>query len=252
MSRENTDGFPPEAFEHLAALEDDHFWFRSRNRLIVWALGHYFPTAETLLEIGCGTGVVLKAVRSEVPAMRLVGADQSAVAIGIARRRVEAEYVQFDAVKIPFRAEFDVVCAFDVLEHVDDDQTVLRELAAALHPGGGLLVTVPQHKWLWSAADDYGRHRRRYTKHEIETKIRSAGFAIVRSTGWMATLLPIMALTRVRDRTPARRYDPTRELRLPSALNRSFEAVLGVERVAIQRGLTFPFGASRLVVARKS
>ena len=232
--------------------EEGHFWFRSRNRLIVWALEKYFPGAESLLEVGCGTGVVLMAIDRELPALRLVGADLSAEALGIARQRVTAEFVQFDATEIPFRAEFDVACALDVLEHVDDDQTALKELAAAVRPGGGVLVTVPQYQWLWSAADDYGRHRRRYTKDEIEGRIRSAGLTIARSTGWVFTLLPVMTLSRLRDRSAGTDYDPMREFRLPGAVNRAFEAALDLERAGIQRGLTFPFGASRLVVARKS
>lgn len=244
-------GFPEAAFQHLFALEDGHFWFQSRNRLIVWALAHYFPNVGSLLEIGCGTGVVLKAIRTEFPETQLVGADLSEDAIAIARQRVAAEFVQFDAVRVPFRDEFDVVCAFDVLEHIDDDQAALNELAAAVRTGGGVLIMVPQHKWLWSAADEYGHHRRRYTKKEIESKVRSAGLAIVRSTGWMGTLLPIMALSRFHDRRANGAYDPTRELRLSAWLNRSFEVVLDLERAGIQRGLTLPFGGSRLVVARK-
>jgi len=55
-------GFPPEAFEILAALEAKNFWFRSRNKLIVWALKRHFPATQRYLEIGCGTGYVLAGV----------------------------------------------------------------------------------------------------------------------------------------------------------------------------------------------
>jgi SAM-dependent methyltransferase len=244
--------FPEEAFERLAALEGGHFWFQARNRLIVWALERYFPRAARLLEVGCGTGVVLEAIRASFPAMQLVGADLSNEALRIARKRVDdAHFVQVDAGQLPFRHEFDVVCALDILEHVDDDDSVLRGLVTATRPGGGILVTVPQYRWLWSAADDYGGHRRRYTKVEIERKVRGAGLAIVRSTAWVGFLLPIVALSRFRDRRAGERYDPGREFRIPAAVNRALEAVLDVERAAIQRGLTLPFGTSRLVVARK-
>ena len=243
-------GFPSEAFEHLWGLEAGNFWFESRNRLLTWVLRRYFPGVEALLEIGCGTGFVLKAIREEFPEARLVGTDLSADAIAFARRRVDAEFIQLDATRVTFREEFDVVCAFDVLEHIDDDLAALEALATAARPGGGVLVTVPQHMWLWSAADVYGQHRRRYARREIERKVGLAGLTIVRSTSWVTTLLPAMALSRVRDRN-ATEFDPRRELRLPAPINRAFRAALDAECIAIERGLNLPVGGSRVVVARK-
>jgi SAM-dependent methyltransferase len=245
-------GFPQEAFEHLAELEDGHFWFRSRNRLILWALERYFPRAGRLLEVGCGTGVVLKAVRDRFPSMEIVGADLSPEALRIAGDRTEVDLVQLDARQIAFTDSFDVVCAFDVLEHIDEDETVLTQLAAATSAGGGLMVTVPQYQWLWSPADEYGRHRRRYTKQEIDGKIERAGFSIIRSTAWVSTLLPVVALSRIRDRGTGSHYDPRRELRTSRAVNRVFELALDAELAAIRLGVTLPFGSSRLVVASKT
>lgn len=245
------DGFPQEAFEFLAAAEDSHFWFRSRNRLITWALGRYFPQASRLLEVGCGTGVVLAEIGTRFPTLKLVGADVSNEALRVAGQRVAAELVQFDARHIPFEDEFDVVCAFDVLEHIDEDETALAQLAAATRHGGGLLVTVPQYQWLWSASDDYARHRRRYTKREIDEKVERAGFTVIRSTAWVSTLLPIVALSRRRDRRPGAKYDPCRELRVPRSVSRAFEFALDFERSLIRLGVTLPFGVSRLVIARK-
>jgi SAM-dependent methyltransferase len=244
------DGFPQEAFERLARIEEDHFWFRSRNRLIAWALGQYFPQAARLLEVGCGTGNVLRAIQSQFPAIELVGADVSSEALRIAARRVSADLRQLDAQETSFVDQFDVVCAFDVLEHIDEDAVVLAKLRTATRSGGGLLVTVPQYPWLWSPADDYGRHRRRYTKREIEDKIAGAGFTIVRSTAWVCVLLPAVALSRLWDRRRAQ-YDAAREFRVSRRANRLLGLVLAAEQVAIERGLTLPFGASRLVVAKK-
>ena len=68
-------GFKPEYFARLAAIEQAHFWFRARNALIQWALGKYFPNAESFFEIGCGTGYVLGGIRENFPRMRLVGSD---------------------------------------------------------------------------------------------------------------------------------------------------------------------------------
>jgi len=245
------DGFPQEAFEDLASAEDSHFWFRSRNRLIAWALGRYFPEASRLLEVGCGTGVVLAAIGARFPAIELVGFDVSAEALRVARQRVEAELVQLDARSLLFEIEFDVVCAFDVLEHIDDDEAALAGLAEATRPGGGLLVTVPQYEWLWGPSDDYARHRRRYRKREIDEKVERAGFTVIRSTAWVCTLLPIVALSRYRDRLPRAEYDPCRELRILPGVNRALEFILNTERFVIERGVNLPVGVSRLVIARR-
>lgn len=244
-------GFPEEAYEHLAALEDGHFWFRARNKLIVSALERHFPDAKSLLEAGSGSGVVLRAIRARYPSLQLVGVDPSPGANRVAASRVDATLFEYDARSLPFDEEFDVVCAFDVLEHVDDDERALSELASATRPGGGLLVTVPQYQWLWSKGDDYGRHQRRYTKRDLERKVQKAGFTLVQSTAWVFSLLPVLAVSRVWDKRRSGRYDPRRELDLPKSINRMLEALLDAERLAIEHGLTLPYGSSRLVVAEK-
>lgn len=243
--------FPEEAFEHLADAEEGHFWFRSRNKLVTWALRRYFPAAKTLLEIGCGTGIVLASIRQNFPELRVVGTDLSPSAVHIARRRARTEVSQLDAREIDFRDEFDVVCAFDVLEHIEDDAEVLARLRRAVVPSGGLLVTVPQYRWLWSPADEYGGHYRRYDKRLIEGTIEQAGFTVMRSTAWVCSLLPLVALSRMWDRRRRSEFDPRRELMPPRIVNRSFERMLDLETASIRSGISLPFGSSRLVVARR-
>ncbi len=139
-----SDGFDPEGFDALAALEHASFWFRSRNRLIVWTVRHYFPDAQRLLEIGCGTGFVLEGLRRAFPNLSLVGAELHAGGLRHAAKRVPGvELMQFDARNIPFGGEFDVVGAFDVLEHIDADEEVLAEMHTAVRPAGGIVLTVP-------------------------------------------------------------------------------------------------------------
>ena len=89
---------------------------------------------------------------------------------GRGRRVPDAALMRMAARRIPFDGEFDVVGAFDVIEHIEDDRAVLREMHRAAVPGGGILLTVPQHPFLWSEFDRQARHVRRYTAPELREK----------------------------------------------------------------------------------
>jgi hypothetical protein len=125
-----------------------------------------------------------------------------------------------------------------MLEHVEDDERALSVLTEATRPRGGLLVTVPQYRWLWSSGGSYGRQQRRYSKRYLEHKVQKAAFTLVRSTAWMFFLLPVLAASRMWEKRRKGRYDPRRELDMPGSINRILEAVFDGERVAIEHGLT--------------
>lgn len=244
-------GFKPEYFADLARLEEGNFWFRARNRLIAWALRRYFPAMRSYLEVGCGTGFVLSGIASAFPDARLAGSEVFSAGLAFAAGRVpRASFMQMDGRHIPFVDEFDVIGAFDVIEHIEEDEAVLASMHGALRPGGGLLVSVPQHPWLWSAADDYACHVRRYTAAELHDKVRRAGFEILRSTSFVSLLLPAMLASRRRG-SAAKPFDPVDEFRISPATNRVLESVLALEIAAIRTGVSLPLGGSRLVVARR-
>ena len=243
-------GFKAEYFRELAGVEATSFWFQARNRLIVWALGKWFPKFRSLMEVGCGTGFVLRGIAEAFPRAKLTGSEIFTDGLRFASDRVpEADFLQMDARSIPFVEKFDVVAAFDVLEHIEEDVQVLAELHRALVPGGGLLVTVPQHMWLWSQIDEHSCHVRRYTARELQAKVSAAGFEILRSTSFVSFLLPAMAFSRL---APRRDRDAGAEMRLAPSLNAAMEKIMDIEAMLIRRGLNFPAGGSRLMVARKS
>ena len=244
-------GFKPQYFTDLAALEAGNWWFRARNELIVWALAKYFPGFASFIEIGCGTGYVLSGIAQAFPAAALSGSEVFSEGLGFAAARVKAaRFMQMDGRRIPFENEFDVIGAFDVIEHIREDEAVLASMRRALRPGGGVILTVPQHPSLWSASDEYACHERRYTADEIHGKVRAAGFDIVRSTSFVSLLLPAMLASRSRGQK-GREFDPVDEFRIGPAMNRALEAVMGIERAMIRLGLSLPVGGSRLVVARR-
>jgi SAM-dependent methyltransferase len=242
--------FPDESFELLAELEERSFWFRARNDLIVWALRAHFPEAASLFEVGCGTGFVLAALRARRPELRLVGGEPARAGAEIARSRVpDVPILQLDARRLPFEREFDVVAAFDVLEHIDDDERVLRELARTARLG--LLVTVPQHPRLWSAVDEFSGHVRRYTRRELTGKLERVGLRVVRATSFVSLLLPLVAASRLVRKKSNEPYDPRSEYAMPRIVDRAFEQVMRLERRLIERRVSFPAGTSLLVAARR-
>lgn len=242
--------FEPNKFKELAALEGANFWFQARNELILWVLKHYFGKPLRFAEIGCGTGYVLRAVKHAFPEAEILGTDLFVEGLKFALQRCErAKLVQLDARRIPYRDQFDVVGIFDALKHIDDDEAVLEQIGKSLVRGGGLLITVPQHQWLWSPVDEAACHVRRYSATELESKVRAAGFEILRSTSFVSFLLPAMLAARLVSRKPA--ADAAAELRINKQFNWLFRQIMAVEFNLIRRGVNFALGGSRLFIARK-
>lgn len=244
-------GFNPESFAELARLEAGSFWFRSRNRLIIWALQHYFPKAGSFLEVGCGTAFVLSGIAQARPDMRLAGSEIFSQGLTFAAERLPGvELMQMDARSIPYAAEFDAIGAFDVLEHIVEDQLVLNEIGKALKPNGGLLLTVPQHQFLWSAADESAHHVRRYSSRDLREKVERAGFKVIRMTSFVSLLLPMMLASRWAKRR-ASAEETSAELALAPSLDALLEQVMRLELLLIQSGLNLPIGGSLLLIATK-
>ena len=243
--------FDPAHFARLYALEAGSFWFRGRSDLIEWALARYFSSARDMLEVGCGTGYVLDRLRRAFPDLTLSGSELFDEGLAYARERLgdAVSLRQADATDLGLRDAFDVIGAFDVIEHIEDDRRVLANLHAALRPGGGLLLTVPQHAWLWSGTDVAAHHERRYSRKDLGMKLEAAGFEILRVTSFVTLLLPAMLLARRRKRDGMAEVEA--ELDLPPFANALGYATLRLERWLIRLGVDLPAGGSLLVVARR-
>lgn len=247
-----SEGFEASAFPVLAKLEAKNFWFRARNRLIVYFLKHHFPKAKTFLEIGCGTGFVLQRIEQSFPNLTCSGSEIFSRGLEFADQRLSRTTLfQMDARAIPFSEEFDIIGAFDVLEHIEQDREVLRKMYQAIQIGGGIMLSVPQHPWLWSQADTYAQHVRRYVKKDLVAKLEDAGFKVVKTTSFVSLLLPLMLISRLNNRSPSTNYDPISELKISGFLNHILEKILDLERWFITLGFSFPIGGSLLIIAYK-
>lgn len=244
------DTFDPEAFDRLVRGEPGHFWFEERRRLIAWAVQRYFPEAESFCEMGCGTGFVLEGLARAQPHLKLTGIDRYPQGLMYAAKRLPGVNLhQGDVLAASSLGPFDVVGCFDVLEHIPDDQRAVQELARAVRPGGGLVLTVPQHPRLWSAADQIGHHQRRYIRAELQHRVESVGLVCRRTTSFVSFLLPVLLMRR---RAGLTREAALAELHPSGPANAVGRLLLRLERSLIARGVSFPCGGSLLVVATKA
>jgi SAM-dependent methyltransferase len=250
--------YPAEAFARLVELEANSFWFRARNRIIVRAFRKYLrqPARPRVLEIGCGTGFVLSALHAE-RRFDLVGCEQHAAGLVWARRRLpEVEFVQLDARNLPYRDAFDAIGAFDVIEHIPEDEEVMANVHRALRPNGLFIATVPQHAWLWSADDELSHHQRRYSRAELRAKLERNGFKLRFCSSFVFVLLPLMYLSRLRRKPTGNAETPVEvdlgELTLPKVLDRMLGAAMRIDETLIATGISLPIGGSLLAVAERA
>jgi SAM-dependent methyltransferase len=254
---ETNEGFDLAGIDPLATVEEDHFWFGNRNELVRWLVRRHAPAAERVLEIGCGTGFVLAALRQALPAARIAGSELHSRGLAAARRRhgEAVELIQMDARHCHLAGTVDLVGAFDVLEHIPQDGDVLAEIARVLKPGGILIATVPQHPWMWSTADDLAHHQRRYRRGELAGKARTAGLQPIYQSSFTTLAFPLMAAMRLLER-----LRPTKQslaaisethLNVNPAVNGVLRGLGGLEQRLRRAGVPLPFGGSQVVVARR-
>ena len=246
----DNDGFKQEFFEELFFLEGNSFWFVARNKLISWVIRKYFSQVRNMLEIGCGTGYVLSGIKDAFPGMSLYGSEIFLEGLKFADKRLsDVNLLQMDARYIPFEQEFDLIGIFDVLEHIDEEKTVLEQTYRAVKPGGGIILTVPQHKFLWSKHDELACHVRRYERKTLNMLIEKSGFKVERVTSFVSLLFPLIMFSRLNKKR--RNNDPCSEYAIPGFINTVFQRIMSIERMLIERGVDFKWGSSLLVVAKK-
>ncbi len=254
---EDFDSYPSTGFDVTDDVETRSFWVSSRTRLLKREVLNAVSSIQRarFFEIGCGTGYFLRTL-SSAGSLQLLGSEiYLRGLLSATAKSKEIEFIQLDATDIPFDSEFDAIGAFDVIEHIDDDVAVLRGIHRALKPNGTVILTVPQHQFLWSSLDEFVHHRRRYNRQDLVGKLESVGFEVKYTTSFVFILFPLMFASRLffsKSSNKPSAAEFNKQVRFNPITNRLFDWLMRIDEVMIARGWSLPFGGSLLIVARKS
>ena len=239
----------PTAYRDMAASEREHWWFVGRRRIIEDTIRNLaLPPDAQILEVGAGTGGNVELLRRHG---RLSAVELDDYAREHLRDTTGLD-VQYGALpdELPdFPEPFDLICLFDVLEHVERDVEALGALGRRLAPGGRLLVTVPAYPWMWSGHDTVLHHFRRYTRKGLAGIMREAGLEVDRLTNFNTLLFPAAAAARLATAAVGGKGSPGSGTR-PGSLNTALGRVFSSERVLLRR-TDLPFGLSLMAVASR-
>ena len=234
-------------YEQMAELDQRHWWYRARREVIAALIRRLAPPPADarILEVGCGTGHNL-AMLGQFGAVDAVELDDQAR--GLAEQRLGRPVHKAplpELAGIP-DAAYDLIGAFDVIEHIDDDAAALATIAAKLKPAGKLVMTVPAHPWMWSAHDVVNHHKRRYSKRALRRLVEGSPLRLDRIGYFNSLLFPVA----IAERTASRlRGKQDSDLTLPPPpLNLALERTFAAERHLIGR-LPLPPGLSLFAVA---
>lgn len=242
----------PEFAESYAAVEAVHWWFCGRRKILSQLLAKEIGWHQgmNVLEVGVGPGENLRSLYPET--VRICGLEPDAKLAEIARaksgRVVHTGSIEHLPASLA-QAHFDLITAFDVLEHIADDLAALRILLARLSVGGRLVLTVPAYQWLWSRHDVANEHHRRYAKNDLAAKLNRAGWRTLRMTYFNTLLFPPIAVARFLQRIPGLTQSLPQDLdSIPCPINNLLLSVFASEAVWLVHG-NLPFGVSIFVVA---
>ncbi len=255
---DNYANYPDSGFDLTDQYVETSFWVRSRNRLFKRLIHKYSTnTSKTrYLDIGCGTGDFIRQL-DDLDNLEIIGSEVYLRGLYYAKKNLpQIEFVQFDVARGTMDEEFDLIGAFDVIEHIEDDIVALKNMQRMLTDGGVLLISVPQYMFMWGRLDEIVRHKRRYSRLDLLSKLEDAGFDITFCTSFVFVLFPAMILSRFLDKKSKLDQADSEELkkrvRFPGPLNWLFDVLMRIDEELIGLGLSLPFGGTLVVVASKS
>lgn len=243
-------GFPlmeRAVYDAMAELDQRHWWYVARRKVIAELIRRRAqpPANAKLLEIGAGTGHNLEML-GEFGTVDALEVDETARALAEKRLGRKVHSAPLPQLKGMKKGAYDLVAAFDVIEHIPDDKAAVDSIAKLLKPEGKLVVTVPAHQWMWSAHDVVNHHQRRYSKSGLKRLIEGSPLKLEAIGYFNSLLFPVAVAERLASKV---RGKDDADLALPPApLNQALERIFASERALIGR-VPLPPGLSLFAVA---
>ena len=246
------------AYRQFLELERDHWWFRGRRTVYFGLLEHELAAArpERTLDLGCGMGGFLEGLAGL--GGRVFHSDVDLDSLRQCTERGFPHGVVSSGYALPYRdAAFDLVCMFDALEHIPDDQAVMREVARVLRPGGHVFVSVPAYQFLYANNDRVAQHERRYTRGRLARVFDQAGLEVRRNTHTnvflFPAILPAVLGIKTLEKVLHREADSDHtnlSWPIPKAVHDACHAVFAAE-LPLSRRFDWPAGHSIAALARR-
>lgn len=172
-----------------------HFWYKARLVLIDNLLKKISDADDNLiLDVGCGTGTELDILKKYG---KVIALDVNENSLKLAKNN-NCQTICMDIENHSLKSDtYDIVCCFDVLEHLKKDEQVLKNISNSLKNGGHFIFTVPAYQLIFGPHDKALGHFRRYNKSEIREKLRKANFKIICLGYWNFIFLPLLAILRI-------------------------------------------------------
>lgn len=236
-------------FHQMADIQATHWWYEARRKIIESFVQRLsLKSGAAILEVGCGTGVNLLMLKKygEVCAIE-PNEFARTTAHKISGCDIREGYLPHD---IPFQGPFDLIGAFDVIEHIEDDRGSVAALRALLKNDGYALFTVPAFPFLWSRHDEANHHKRRYRRDEFRRLLESAGYKIEYISYYNTLLFPLVAAVRLAKKTLKLNDSPDESMPRIPFVNTILCMIFAAERHLL-RFITFPFGVSIIALCRK-
>lgn len=235
-------------------MEREHWWFRVREGIILDQFRSMIYKAKPLniLNVGAATGRSSEMLES-FGQIQSIEYDQPSYQF--CRDVLKMMIDQGSITELPYPDNaYDCVCAFDVVEHVEDHQTAISELFRVCKPGGKIFITVPAFMSLWSNHDVVNHHFRRYRKQQTLDLFSANGGRLLRTTYFNFFLfMPIFmvrSVQRIFSRKKQEELKPDNDMIESGLINTIFQSIFSFERSLLKK-MNFPFGVSMMVVWEK-